>query len=118
MPGNCGCGVADTDTDGDGTADCIDGCPSDPTKTEPGICGCNNSNTPASIASVTGTSPLCVGQTATYTANGVVLGGGTGAWSSNNPTVASVDPSTGLVTSLSAGTTNIIYTIYQVEISL
>lgn len=29
-----------TDSDGDGISDCIDGCPTDPNKTEPGICGC------------------------------------------------------------------------------
>jgi uncharacterized delta-60 repeat protein len=28
------------DADGDGTADCSDGCPSDPSKIAPGICGC------------------------------------------------------------------------------
>jgi hypothetical protein len=33
------------DTDGDGTADCIDGCPNDPNKTEPGICGCGVADT-------------------------------------------------------------------------
>ena len=31
---------AETDSDGDGTADGCDGCPDDPGKTEPGICGC------------------------------------------------------------------------------
>jgi hypothetical protein len=30
----------DNDPDGDGTSDCLDDCPSDETKTEPGICGC------------------------------------------------------------------------------
>ncbi|MBM3977122.1 MAG: hypothetical protein FJ299_09045 [Planctomycetes bacterium] len=29
-----------TDTDGDGTADCNDGCPNDPNKVAPGLCGC------------------------------------------------------------------------------
>ncbi|MFO8084917.1 MAG: thrombospondin type 3 repeat-containing protein, partial [Desulfobacterales bacterium] len=29
-----------TDTDGDGIADSLDGCPDDPGKTEPGVCGC------------------------------------------------------------------------------
>ena len=48
--------------------------------------------------------------TSVYTANGVVLSGGTGAWSSSNPAVATVD-ATGLVTGISAGTCNIIYTI-------
>src|SRR5664280_2302670 len=65
----------------------------------------------ASITSVTGTTPLCIGTTATYTANGVVLGGGTGAWSSSNTAVATVIAGTGLVTAVGAGTCNIIYTI-------
>ncbi|MFC1929214.1 hypothetical protein ACFLXK_06465, partial [Chloroflexota bacterium] len=34
-----------TDSDGDGTADCLDLCPSDPAKTEPGICGCGVADT-------------------------------------------------------------------------
>jgi uncharacterized repeat protein (TIGR03803 family) len=39
---NDGDGVIDEgfDSDGDGTADCFDGCPTDPNKTDPGICGC------------------------------------------------------------------------------
>ena len=64
----------------------------------------------ASITSVTGTTPLCIGGTATYSANGVVPGGGTGAWSSSNAAVATVS-ATGLVTGITAGTANIIYTI-------
>ncbi|MBK7134354.1 MAG: Ig-like domain-containing protein [Bacteroidales bacterium] len=68
-------------------------------------------NPNASITSVTGTSPLCIGGTATYTANGVVLGGGTGVWSSSDPSVATVNNTTGLVTGVVAGTCNIIYTI-------
>jgi hypothetical protein len=28
------------DTDGDGVANCLDGCPNDPLKTQPGACGC------------------------------------------------------------------------------
>ncbi len=58
-----------------------------------------------------GTTPQCIGQTTTYTAVGSVLGGGTGTWSSSSPTVASVNPTTGVVTALSGGTTNIVYTI-------
>jgi gliding motility-associated-like protein len=67
-------------------------------------------NPDAGITSVTGTSPLCTGSTATYTANGAVLSGGTGAWSSSNPAVATVS-ATGFVTAVSAGTCNIIFTI-------
>jgi gliding motility-associated-like protein len=67
-------------------------------------------NSNASITSVTGASPLCIAGTATYTANGVVLGGGTGAWSSSNAAIATVSAA-GLVTGISAGTCNIIYTI-------
>lgn len=33
------------DTDGDGTLDSLDGCPNDPNKTEPGICGCGVADT-------------------------------------------------------------------------
>ncbi len=48
----CGCGVPDTDTDGDGTPNCIDGCPNDPLKIAPGVCGCGVSDTtPPSITS-------------------------------------------------------------------
>jgi uncharacterized protein YjdB len=65
----------------------------------------------AAVASVSGTTPLCIGVTATYTASGIVLGGGTGAWSSSNIAVATVDPITGLVTAVGAGTCNIIFTI-------
>ncbi|MFN0242432.1 MAG: thrombospondin type 3 repeat-containing protein, partial [Planctomycetota bacterium] len=32
--------IDSADADADGTADCADGCPNDPTKSEPGICGC------------------------------------------------------------------------------
>ncbi len=67
-------------------------------------------NPNASIASVTGTSPLCIGGTTTYTANSVVLSGGTGAWSSSNTGIATVN-SSGLVTGMAAGNCNIIYTI-------
>ena len=67
-------------------------------------------NPNAAVSSVTGSSPLCIGSTANYTANGVVLGGGTGTWSSDNTSVATVDGA-GNVTALSAGTCKIIYTI-------
>jgi hypothetical protein len=33
------------DTDGDGSNDCVDGCPSDGTKTAPGACGCGTPDT-------------------------------------------------------------------------
>ncbi|HEY5392199.1 MAG TPA: Ig-like domain-containing protein, partial [Hanamia sp.] len=42
--------------------------------------------------------------------SGAVLSGGTGAWSSSNTAVAKVDQ-TGKVTAISAGTSNIIYTV-------
>ncbi|MES2591268.1 MAG: Ig-like domain-containing protein [Bacteroidota bacterium] len=56
---------------------------------------------------VSGTSPLCIGATATYTSNGDPAG----TWSSTDPTVASVNAGTGLVTALLAGTTDITYTL-------
>ncbi|SEG49482.1 PKD-like domain-containing protein, partial [Flavobacterium urumqiense] len=84
------------------------------------ITGCNGPasklqaitvNPNATITSVIGTTTLCIGATATYTSNGVVLGGGTGAWSSSNTSFATVNAATGLVTGISAGTANIIYTV-------
>ena len=66
-------------------------------------------NPTASIASVTGTNTLCIGGTTTFTANSVVLSGGTGTWSASNAN-ASVD-ATGKVTANSAGTCDITYTI-------
>lgn len=60
-----------------------------------------------SAGTVSGTSPLCGGLTTVYTSDGTA--GGT--WSSSNPAIASVNPATGLVTSLTAGTTDITYTV-------
>jgi len=65
----------------------------------------------ASVAAVTGNATVCIGSTATYTATSVVLAGGTGAWSSSNTAVATVNATTGVLTSVGLGTTNIVYTI-------
>ena len=64
----------------------------------------------ATIGSIFGASPLCIGSTANYTANGVVSGGGTGAWSTSDARIATVDAS-GLVTGVANGSCDIIYTI-------
>ena len=40
MQASAGVGNTDADTDQDGVADCNDGCPTDPNKTDPGACGC------------------------------------------------------------------------------
>ena len=44
LGGNCISDVCD-DTDNDGTPDCLDNCPDDPNKTEPGDCGCGVADT-------------------------------------------------------------------------
>lgn len=67
-------------------------------------------NPAASISSVTGSSVLASGSATIYSANSVVLGGGNGAWSSSNTSVATVDQS-GVVTGEAPGTCNIFYTI-------
>jgi hypothetical protein len=41
-PDGCDCLA---DTDGDGSPDCLDDCPNDPNKTEPGACGCGVEDT-------------------------------------------------------------------------
>ncbi len=65
----------------------------------------------ASIGSVTlSSSSGCIGQGLSATANSVELGGGTGAWSSSNTSIATVS-STGNITPKAAGSANITYTI-------
>src|SRR6185436_2182498 len=56
---------------------------------------------------VSGTSPICIGATTTYSSNGTAGG----AWSSTNTSVATVNSVTGLVTAVAAGTTDITYTV-------
>ena len=56
---------------------------------------------------VSGASPLCVGVMSTYTSSGDP--GGT--WTSTMPSVASVNPTTGVVTTVASGTTDITYTV-------
>ena len=41
----CGVCASPADTDRDRTQDCLDGCPYDPAKTEPGVCDCGISDT-------------------------------------------------------------------------
>lgn len=60
----------------------------------------------AQPTAITGTTPICTNNSATYTD---AVAGGT--WASSNTTVASVVSGTGVVSALSAGTTNITYSI-------
>jgi uncharacterized protein YjdB len=64
-------------------------------------------NPNVSAGTVSGTSPVCIGATPTYTSNGTTVG----SWSSSNTSVATVNASTGVVTAVGAGTTNITYTV-------
>jgi uncharacterized protein YjdB len=80
-------------------------CASPTTATSTGITMTVNPN--VSVGTVSGTSPLCIGQTATYTSNGT----SGGSWSSSNTSVATVNSTTGVVTAVAAGTTNITYTV-------
>ncbi len=57
-------------------------------------------------SAISGASTVCVGATISLSD---VPGGGT--WSSSTPTVAIIDPSTGIVTGVSNGTTTITYTL-------
>jgi gliding motility-associated-like protein len=64
----------------------------------------------ASLTNVSGKSPLCINDTVTFTNDGVLGGNGTGAWTSSDPTIATVDIN-GLVTAHQVGNANINYTI-------
>ena len=85
-------------------------CASPATATSTPIIITLSSNANAGTVSA-GTSPQCIGETTTYTVSGEVLGGGTGGWTSDDPGVATVDASTGVVTAVGSGTCNIIYTV-------
>ncbi|MFM7587171.1 MAG: Ig-like domain-containing protein, partial [Bacteroidota bacterium] len=61
---------------------------------------------PPSAGTLSGNQNLCVGSTDTYTST--VTGG---SWSSSNPSVATVNTTMGLVTAVSVGTANILYTV-------
>jgi uncharacterized protein YjdB len=61
----------------------------------------------ANAGTISGTSPLCVDATAQYSSNG----DGGGSWTSSNTSVATVNASTGVVSAVAAGTTNITYTV-------
>jgi hypothetical protein len=75
---------------------------------------CTSSSMPISVTvlglpnagTVSGVTPLCIAATTTYTSNGDAGG----MWTSTNPSVASVNAMTGLVTALAVGTTDITYT--------
>jgi len=64
-----------------------------------------NSNVSAGV--VNGVTSLSVGATALYTSTGT----SGGSWSSTNTGIATVNASTGSVAAISAGTTNIMYTV-------
>ena len=64
-------------------------------------------NPNVNAGSINGTSPMVEGNTATFTSNGDAGGN----WSSSNNTVATVNPSSGLVSALTAGSTTISYTV-------
>jgi hypothetical protein len=49
------------DSDSDGTDDCNDGCPSDPEKIEPGVCGCGVSDTDSDSDGVADCNDICPG---------------------------------------------------------
>jgi uncharacterized protein YjdB len=66
----------------------------------------NTVNALPTVAAIAGTATGCIGTTSTLTD---ATTGGT--WTSSNTAVASVDPATGVVTSVAAGTTTIDYTV-------
>lgn len=64
-------------------------------------------NPVVSAGTISGTSPLFIGDVTTYSSNGAA--GGT--WSSSDVNVFTVDPSTGVVTAQGAGSATITYTV-------
>jgi glucose/arabinose dehydrogenase len=58
------------DTDGDGTPDCLDNCPNDPNKDDPGICGCGASEIDTDADTVPDCIDQCAGQDDTIDLDG------------------------------------------------
>ncbi len=54
--------VIDVDFDGDGVVDCDDGCPHDPNKTAPGICGCGISDVDSDSDTIPDCHDQCPGE--------------------------------------------------------
>ncbi|MBC7554884.1 MAG: Ig-like domain-containing protein [Taibaiella sp.] len=77
-------------------------------------CGVGRSTYPDTVAgapaagTISGPTRICLGSSITLTASGGVSGG---TWSSSNTSVSTVNPSTGVVTSVSAGTATISYRV-------
>ncbi len=65
----------------------------------------------ASVSTLSGTTSFNIGGSETFIATAVELGGGTGVWSSSDPSIATVDPITGIVSAVASGTCEIIYAI-------
>jgi hypothetical protein len=63
--------------------------------------------TPPVAGTVTGTSSICLFESPTFSSNG----DGGGVWSSSNETVATVNPASGIVFGIGAGTSTIAYTV-------
>lgn len=54
--------VIDADSDGDGTVDCADGCPDDPDKIDPGVCGCGVPDTDSDSDTIPNCHDQCPGE--------------------------------------------------------
>ena len=68
--------MTDVDSDNDGVADCLDNCPADPLKQQPGACGCGHKDTDSDgdgIADCNEVAPLCMYINAPLRMDGVYL---------------------------------------------
>lgn len=61
---------------------------------------------PANAGTLSGTQTVCIGSTTTFSSN--VIGG---SWNSSNIVIATIDPSTGIITGQEAGSATINYTV-------
>jgi len=68
-------------------------------------------DSPFTAGNINGTPTLCPGATSNFTSNG----NSGGVWSSSNTNVATVNPSTGMVTAVNAGSATITYTVSNAQ---
>ncbi len=102
-------GISIGDLDGDGYPEIITGNTGSDTGNTISIIR----NTPVPIVGIINpASPsVCIGSCTSLTYSLALPAGETGAWSSSNTAIATVNPSTGVVYGVSAGTVNISYTV-------
>ena len=121
---NGACSGPILDSDNDGTPNCSDGCPNDPNKTSPGLCGCGVSDSvsftlpnPGFAVACRESEPIAVGQASATTACGQVQTVTGQVIATNGVTLATPIPITAGNAQLGVGTHTIRWTAMPANVT-